>query len=171
MRDRHVRTVGRRVGVIVSTIAFGAYLVLLAVPAQAATEGNATCTYNAVNRRVTVGATAGDVSIRVGGGGAILFDDDVDASDGSACDTATVNNTDGITAEPAFDFRVDLRGGPFAPGETPEAGGVSEIEIDADATVNGWANDLIIEGSDGDDTIVGGNGLGAPSGGVLAAGA
>src|SRR5262245_19699808 len=161
----------RRLGVTLSALVFGAYLMLTVVPAQAATDGNATCTYNAVNRQVTVSSTGGsDLSIVVGTGGAILFDDDLDASDGTACDTATVNNTDGITAEPDEDLEVDISGGPFAPGETPEASGTSEIEIDIDGSVNAM-EDVEVEGSSGDDNIVAGNGLAAPTGSIVFAGA
>src|SRR6185503_18106978 len=99
---------GRTIGVVISALAFASYLMLTAVPAQAATDGDATCTYNAVNKQVTVSTTTNDLSIRVGSGGAILFDDDLDATGGTACDTATVNNTDGITAEPGHHFEVDL---------------------------------------------------------------
>ena len=160
----------KRLGVMISALAFGAYLMLTAVPAQAATDGDATCTYNAVNKQVTISTTTNSSSIRVGAGGAILFDDDLNASDGTPCDTATVNNTDGITSEPASDFEVDLGGGPFAPGESPEATGISEIEIDVDGLVNGGL-DLEVEGSSGDDTIVAGNGLGAPTGSFFGGGA
>src|SRR5262245_5253322 len=162
---------GRAFGITASALGFAAYLMLTAVPAQAATEGLATCTYDAVDRQVTVRSPAGsNVSVRVGAGGAIVFDDDLTASDGVACDVASVANTDGITAEPGNNFAIDLGGGPFAPGETPEASGTSEIEIDVDGSVNDL-NDLGIEGSGGDDTITVGNGLNAPSGGQLAAGA
>src|SRR5262245_51921865 len=160
----------RPAGLAAAALLFGAYLMLAAVPAQAATNDNATCLYNAVNRQVTVSSSTGSLSIVVGSGGAILFDNDTDASDGTACDTATVNNTDGITAESDLDFVIDLSGGPFAPGETPEASGISEIEIDVDGAVN-TMEDVRVDGSDGDDTITAGNGLNAPTGSIVLGGA
>jgi hypothetical protein len=111
--------------------------VLTAIPAQAAT-----CLYDAVNKEVNITGAATDASVRVGAGGAILFDSDLDASNGVQCGIATVNNTDGIffgtAAVAAEDFNtvvIDLSGGPFAPGETPEATGTSEIEIDRFTTL------------------------------------
>ncbi len=88
--------VRKRVGVFASALAFGAYLVLSAVPAQAAA---ADCTYNAVTKQVTfvMQGTAG--AIGVGGGGTIVADDNTTFADGSQCGVATVNNTDGITID------------------------------------------------------------------------
>jgi hypothetical protein len=170
LSDRHANNHRRGLGALVSALAFGAYVVLLAVPARAATNGDATCTYNAVNRQVTVSTTVNPLSLIVGAGGAILFDDDLNASDGTGCDTATVNNTDGIFAEPGSFLEVDLAGGAFGPGETPEASGTSEIEIDVDGSVNTMQG-LVISGSFFGDTITAGNGQGAPTGGILDAGA
>src|SRR5262245_16801350 len=158
----------RAFGVLISALAFVTYLMLTAMPAQAAVS----CSYDAVNRQVNVVSDTGsEAALRVGGGGVILFDDDDDASDGTQCDTATVNNTDGIEVDATGgggDVEIDLLGGPFAPGETPEATGTSEIEINVTGDAADGGNDIEIEGSDDDDTIAAGDG---GSGATLSEGA
>lgn len=141
------RSARRMAGVVTSVLAFGAYLVLAVMPAQAAA---ANCTYDSVNRRVTfVMQSADDGVIGVGAGGAIVADDDKDLAGASQCGVATVNNTDGITIDAATaaapdDLVVDLRGGPIGPGETPEASGIAEIEITVDG--DGTEGELEIDG-------------------------
>src|SRR5262245_16783506 len=157
----------RALGVVTAALAFATYLMISAVPAQAAV----TCDYDAVHRQVTLESTAAEpLQLTVGAGGAIFFDDNTDDADGDPCQTATVNNTDGITVLPGANVELDLSGGPFAPGETPEANGESEIEFDVDGTVHG-GNNLDVEGSSGNDSIVVGNGLNAPTGSIVMAGA
>src|SRR5262245_61699946 len=162
-RDRSARR--RSLGVVVSTVAFGGYLMLSAVPAQAA-AGN--CTYDAVNKLVTfVMADGGsDGSIGVGAGGAIVADDEANLFGGAApsqCGVATVNNTDGIVIDSSSqvtapnDLVIDLSGGPLGPGETPEVTGTPEIEIDVPGVFNDEET-LEVVGSDGNDTITAGDG-------------
>jgi len=154
---RHLHPVrARSLGVVLSALAFGAYLMLATVPAQAAV----TCSYDAVNRQVNIDATApGDRPI-VGRApnGDIVFDDDGNLAGASPCGTATVNNTDGIDIDDlsggSIEVTIDLQDGPLGPGETPEGSGISEIEIDVAFDSNGVFDDLVIGGSSDDDTIV-----------------
>src|SRR5262245_38596062 len=131
VNDRNSATRKRELGVLLSALAFGAYLFLAAVPAHAAVS----CSYDAVNRQVNIDLTAnGDaVTFGVGTGGAIVFDDDQTFTGATQCGTATVNNTDGIDVDDdsagGVVVRISLAGGPLAPGETPENTGTSEIEI------------------------------------------
>jgi hypothetical protein len=135
-------------GVAAAAFALGAYLVLAAVPAQAVVA----CVYDAVNREITVTADGGDTAtLLVGAGGAIEVN-------GVACGVATVNNTDGVnlTDNGGGDvvFVIDLTGGPFAPGETPEATGVSEIEFNVTFESAGAFDQLVIQGGSADDTLI-----------------
>src|SRR4249920_3818052 len=105
--------VGRRLGVALSAVAFGAYLMFTVIPAQAAA---ADCTYDSVNREVNFNMQGGDGVIGVSGGNIVADDDDTLAG-ASQCQIATVNNTDGINvdANSSTGFLVvDLTGGPFA---------------------------------------------------------
>jgi Ca2+-binding RTX toxin-like protein len=133
----------RRMGALVFGLTLGSYIVLTAVPASAA-PGD--CIYNAVSRRITVTQT--NSAAMVVTGGAINYD-------GGACtNNPTVNNTDGVDVVGAagFTFTIDLAGGPFGPGESPEATGEAEIEFTMDTNVDF----LNVEGGSGDDTVVGG---------------
>jgi Ca2+-binding RTX toxin-like protein len=81
---------------------------------------------------------------------------DAVAVDGVACDTATVTNTETIDvlvpAVPESDTVViELLGGALAPGETDEADGSSEIEIDITGTQAG--DKLRVVGSAGPDAF------------------
>ncbi|MDQ3991037.1 MAG: hypothetical protein M3245_01835 [Actinomycetota bacterium] len=117
-----------------SSLAVGIIAFILAVsapvPAWDAEEG---CGYDVdtlvVTARVDSREDGSMATLRVGDDGAILFD-------GAPCQTATVRNSDLIRIEDiahsphAGAVAVDLGGGPFAPGATPEAGTSSEIEFD-----------------------------------------
>src|SRR5262245_33748270 len=147
------RTVARSrsIGVAISVIAFGAYLMLAVVPAQAAAND---CTYNAVNRQVTF-VMVSDGWLGVSGGD-IMANDATTGAGATQCGTATVNNTDGISVDgngAGGLLVLDLSGGPFAPGESPEGTGTSEIEIDATTDTN-VLDAIVFVGSDGDDGIV-----------------
>ena len=78
----------------------------------------------------------GRASVTVGEGlvATISREGDAIEVDGIVCGTATVHNTDLITATtPAVSVEtvaVDLSGGAFAPGQTDEGDGSSEIEFD-----------------------------------------
>jgi Ca2+-binding RTX toxin-like protein len=128
-------------GALVFGLTLGSFIVITAIPASAAP---ADCVYNAVSRRITVTQT-GDGTMVVGGGGVINYD-------GGACvNNPNVNNTDGVdvVGDLASTFAIDLSGGPFAPGESPEATGDAEIEFTMDTDVFY----LEIDGSVGADTI------------------
>jgi Ca2+-binding RTX toxin-like protein len=70
------------------------------------------------------------------------------------CGSATVSNTNTVvvTGGPGRQhLSVDLLGGPFEPGFTPEGGGVSEIEIQVN--LKAGTDSLTISGGLGDDTL------------------
>src|SRR5262245_46975571 len=162
MSDRRSRTSVRGFGVISSVIGFAAYLMLAAVPAQAVANS---CTYNSVNRQVTfdmnglhgwLGVSAGD----------IMANDDTAGTGATQCGTATVNNTDGITVDGDGSTGVlvlDLRGGPFAPGESPEASGTAEIEINATVGTASLSAIAFVGSDNADDIVAGDNNSGATS--------
>src|SRR5689334_6832 len=99
-------------------------LALAAVPASAAV----TCSYSAPDHRVSVSATD-DFTRVLRSGDAITIDDGHEAVPCGG--SPTVLNTDliqiGHTGLSAA--TIDLKGGPFAPGFTPEPVGASEIEL------------------------------------------
>jgi Ca2+-binding RTX toxin-like protein len=115
------------------------------------------CVYNAATKTVTADIASGGTAILVAVGGEIRF--------GAApvnCGAATVTNTDTIVvngaAATAEHLTIDLSGGLFAPGATPEATGASEIEI---SLLLGSAADLVtISGGTGNDRVaVGASGI------------
>ncbi len=114
----------------------------VAVPATAVVA----CVYGGGTASVTL--AQGDSATIVRSGAAIHVN-------GSACDTATVNNTDLIdvvaTGVPT-EVAIDLTGGQFAPGATDEGDGSSEIEFAV--TFPSGSPTLRIVGTGGIDTIV-----------------
>lgn len=144
---------------LVVALTMTAWLALTAIPASASP---ATCTFTAGTSGVLdIDLTAGetDVSVVVGAGGVINV---VDGPGTLACTggTPTVTTVDTINVDApagATDevFTIDLSGGPFAPGQTVETTGVSEIEfnVNLDAQTLGGADVLVIKGSSGPDTI------------------
>jgi Ca2+-binding RTX toxin-like protein len=105
------------------------------------------CTRHGPNVRVTLGS--GDSATIVRSGDAI----DVN---GAACGGATVSNTDRITVTGASGNEtvvIDLSGGQFAPGATPEANGTSEIEFSVNL-LTGSGDKLRVVGGSGADNIV-----------------
>src|SRR5262245_24481965 len=162
---RHTARHTRSFGVAISVLGFATYLMLTAVPAQA-TVG---CSYDSVNRQVNITADGDEpVAIRVGGGGAI--EANLDNAGFAQCGIATVNNTDGINIVGlgglALDaVTIDLSGGTFAPGETPEASGTSEIEIGITNDPSGTIDDDVRAlGTSADYTITWGDGGAATPG-------
>src|SRR5262245_42472540 len=141
----------RLLGAAGAAIAFGAYLLLIAVPVQAAASD---CTYDAVTNRVSFVMGAADGWLGVSGS-AIVANDADDGVGATQCGVATVTNTDGVDvhANGATGILVvDLRGGAFAPGESPENTGAAEIEIDVDGEAT--LEIFQVRGTDADDTIV-----------------
>src|SRR5262245_7484330 len=150
-----VRSGARRLGVAASALLFGLFLMLRVAPAaQAATD----CTYDSVNRQVNFVMQGGDGVIGVSGSN-IVADDDDSLAGATQCGIATVNNTDGVNVDAATSigfFVIDLSGGQLAPGETPEASGTSEIEINATDSL--FFTSIRVIGTDGNDNIVWGAG-------------
>src|SRR5262245_34841451 len=141
------RGLGRAAG------AAGALLALWWVLAPSYAEAAPTCTFDAPTATVTVDVGNGE-------SGTIVRQGDAIALDGAPCDTATVNNTDAIvvngTGIPAS-VTIDLGGGQFAPGATPENdGGDSEIEFTI--TLPAGSPTVHVAGGGGVDTIVVGAG-------------
>lgn len=109
----------------------------------------ATCSFDEPTAAVQVTLVGGAPGVLSRAADAITLD-------GSACGTATVGNTDTISVggtgqgQPD-DFTVDLAGGPFAPGLTPETdGGEPEIEITVDLPGGGLVH---VEGGPEADRI------------------
>jgi Ca2+-binding RTX toxin-like protein len=93
-------------------------------PAGAWAQSAATCVFDPGTAAVTVALHGIDAQLRAAPSGNILLD-------GVSCSGATVTNTDSVQILSTGTFlpeRVSLSG-TFAPGRTPEATGVSEIEI------------------------------------------
>jgi hypothetical protein len=113
-----------------------------------------TCAYDGGTHSVSVGVA------RVGSTNLLRVGNAITVN-GVACGGATVTNTDTITLhankkQTDDNVSIDLRGGYFAPGATPEASGTSEIEIVSDLGGDG-GDTIIVYGSDGPDTLVAGS--------------
>jgi len=142
----HMRS---RARTAVVAIVLGAATAAFLLPAQAAP----TCTYDAPTLTVTVTVGSGESAT-------IARSLDLITLDGAPCDVATVQTTDTIvvngTGTPT-EIAIDLSGGPFEPGATPESdGGASEIEFTVD--LSGGTPTLRIAGGPGTDDIVLGTG-------------
>jgi Ca2+-binding RTX toxin-like protein len=123
---------------------------VLTTPAAAAP----TCAFDQATATVTIGVGDGESAVISQTGGSITLD-------GTACDVATVTNTDLIDVNGSgtpVEISIDLSAGNFAPGLTPDAdGGSSEIEFSVDLPngtptlrVSGGAgNDNLVYGADG----------------------
>jgi hypothetical protein len=127
-----------------------------------------TCTYDAVTARVQVTldypAPNGAYSLaRLGN--PIGWLNGRPGAAFTACGAATVTNTDRIDVGGTASgdvLVVDLTNGPFAPGMTGEAIGLSEIEVRVDLGVPANLDAVEVEGSEGNDVVDGGqNGVGA----------
>jgi Ca2+-binding RTX toxin-like protein len=128
-------------------LVFAAAVVL----APAASAGVASCTYDSGTKTVTVDYPSNDGedhTIARDIAGAITVD-------GSSCQGATVTNTDTIKAPNGFpghqSLTIDETNGPFAPGATAEATGVSEIEFVI--TMGQGTDDVTITGTPQADKI------------------
>lgn len=126
---------------------------LAAIPAAQAADG---CTYDPGTLTVSVsvsGLSTGppDNVLRVDPGGGIQFE-------GASCG-GTVTSTDTILVIGSSGtdraFVIDLGGGPFAPGATPEADGSPEIEIQVDLGA-GVDDLLVVWGTASADSFVAG---------------
>ncbi len=131
-----------------SILVGGLLLLSPALPAAAVT-----CSFDGGAHRVTI-ELSGSSTVSRGGGGEIVVD-------GTACGMATTSNTDVIavsgTAGAGDALVIDMSGGPFEPGATPESRSTSEIEFEV--TLEGDGGDrVVINGSANDDTFVAGDG-------------
>ena len=92
----------------------------------------ASCSFSTGQHRLTI--TSSDLKVvlevRREGQEIVVLQNGVRIGCGAAA--PTVANVDTISVSARTEFRVDLRGGPLAPGFTDEGDGSSEIEIDAD---------------------------------------
>ncbi len=155
------------------TVVLGVVMLMLAAPTQAAV----TCAFDSASGDVTLTYDAANQELRVTrlADGSIRFDQKTaPATDFTVipCGTPapTVTNTERIlatgTAANNQDLRIDLSGGPFAPGKTAEATGTSEIEfsVNLGEAPTGQPADsgdgVIVSGTTGADLLsVGANGF------------
>ena len=102
--------------------------ILVALLPTASLAAPPVCKFDGATATVTIAIPRNETATLSRTGDAILLD-------GAACDTATVTNTDLVLFVNAANMpgkanvTIDLTGGPFAPGLTPESDGNSEIEI------------------------------------------
>ncbi len=137
----------RRFGRIAAAVLLGSAVLLIALPSVAAP----TCAFDAQTGAMTVTVGAGETAVLARSADAITLG-------GVQCDTATVTTTDSIAVDGSaggVNVTLDLSGGPFEPGKTPDPDGTSEIEISLN--VPGSSNVLIV-GAPGDDHLVLGGG-------------
>lgn len=147
-----VRTPARprplRSGRFAAATLLGSAVVLTAVPARAAP----TCAFDAQTGIMTVLVGTGETAVLARSGDAITLD-------GVGCDTATVTTTDSIVVDGSAggaNVTLDLSGGPFEPGMTPDPDGTSEIEITL--TVPGTSTVLIVGSAQADHFVLGADG-------------
>ncbi|HXV33363.1 MAG TPA: calcium-binding protein, partial [Gaiellaceae bacterium] len=145
-------------GVDPGTIAVESVTVVAGPPPPPPPPGGA-CTYNPVSGVVLASTPAGAAVTLTVVGGAIHFGETP-----AACGEATTANTDSITVSgpsgSVEQLMIDLSGGPLAPGASDEGpNSISEIEIAVD--LGEAADQVVVVGSPGDDTIAAGTkGLG-----------
>ncbi len=111
----------------------------------------ATCSFAPAQHRLTINSSDLKVivSIRREGEQLVVRQDGGPIACGGAA--ATVANVDTISVFASTEFRIELGGGPLAPGFTDEGDGSSEIEV---AARFGRAGGLRVLGSGGKDRIV-----------------
>lgn len=125
---------------------------------DAASARAESCQYDSGTKAVTAEITSGATATLKVVGVELWF-----GLSPARCGAATTSNTDtiAIAGAPGSVERLvlDQRGGLFAPGATPEGGGISEIEI---ATALGGADDtVLVYLTQGDDRVAPGqNGMG-----------
>jgi Ca2+-binding RTX toxin-like protein len=133
---------------VAAAVVLGSAVALSAVPAGAVP----TCSFDAQTGAVTVVVGTGETAVIARAGDAI-------ALDGVPCDTATVTTTDSISVDGSaggVNVTIDLSGGPFEPGMTPDPDGTSEIEFVL--TVPGPSNVLIAGSAEADHIVLGTDG-------------
>jgi Ca2+-binding RTX toxin-like protein len=111
-----------------------------------------TCSFDAATGAMTIVVGTGETAVIARSGDAITLD-------GDPCGAATVTTTDTIAVDGSaggVNVTIELSGGPFEPGRTPDPEGTSEIEIDL--TVPGPSKVLIAGGAKGDHIVLGTDG-------------
>jgi Ca2+-binding RTX toxin-like protein len=108
----------------------------------------ATCAFDPSTASVTIEVGDGETGVIARSGDAITLN-------GAPCGSATVSTTDTIvvngTGTPV-EVEIDLSGGPFAPGATPEDGG-GDTEIEFAINLPSGSPTVLISGSAGADAI------------------
>ncbi|HEX8105360.1 MAG TPA: hypothetical protein VF533_22280 [Solirubrobacteraceae bacterium] len=116
----------------------------LLTTAPAASAAPITCAFDATTHVLSVSAPEGSAPTVKRSGDLLAVTDCLGL-------TATVHDTDRIAVTGSYrHFRIDLSGGPLAPGFSPEPDGDPEIELTADASARQW---VAVVGSDGADHI------------------
>ena len=143
------RPLARRVAAASGAAALGV-LLLVAAPASAAP----TCVFDQVGAAVTIAVGDGETAVIAVDNGAITLN-------GTACDAATVSTTDSIVVEATgtpTQIDIDLAGGDFGPGLTPEGDGTSEIEFTVNLP-NGTPVLRVVGGANADNLVYGTGGI------------
>lgn len=149
-----ISSVRGRLEIWISVVVFAVLcgtIVAVSAAASQATGRAATCSFPSGQHRLTIAASdlKTIVSLRRDGQKLALSQN----GDRIRCgpDEPTVHNVNVISVSSRTEFRVDLRGGPLAPGFADEGDGSSEIEIQA---TFGRTGGLRILGSRRKDRIV-----------------
>ncbi|MCI0633662.1 MAG: hypothetical protein L0206_07085 [Actinobacteria bacterium] len=138
----------RRLAAAFGAIAVGVWL-LVAGPASAAPA----CVFDQVGA-VTITVGDGETAVIAVANGAITLN-------GTACDAATVSTTGSITVNATgtpTQVDIDLGGGEFAPGLSPEGDGTSEIEFTMNLP-NGSPILRVLGGANADNLVYGTAGI------------
>ncbi len=113
---------------------FAVICAVTAVPAAGsrAEHRAASCTFASAQHELAINSTDLKVVLSIRREGQELVVTQGAARIGCGATAPTVANVDTVSVSARTEFRVDLGGGPLAPGFTDEGDGSSEIEIDAD---------------------------------------
>jgi hypothetical protein len=174
-----------RVRLVVCVHALAAALVVPAAVQAQSQPPNLTCSYSGPPSHTltfTTGTGEETVLLRRAGDEIKLYSEDVRGTvkrkgqrkktiwrrvlEPASCNaTPTVQNTDKITvridADEIVDLDVSLEGGPLAPGATPEADGISEIEVEIQQLTD-FGHTVRFVGTQGPDWFRFGTGGGTP---------
>jgi RTX calcium-binding nonapeptide repeat (4 copies) len=143
------RPLSRHLAAASGAIAVGVWL-LVAGPASAAP----TCVFDQVGGAVTITVGGGETAV-------IAVANDAITLNGTACDAATVSTTDSITVNATgtpLQVDIDLGGGEFGPGLTPEGDGSSEIEFTLNLP-SGSPILRVVGGANADNLVYGTGGI------------
>lgn len=130
------------------TIIVTAGFLLIALSAVPAAEARTTCRYHAHTKLLTVKTTGESIGELKRDGRSIQVSEFLERPAHCKGGTPTVRNTDAIrivSRDSSF-VELQLDGGPFAPGASPERNGAPEIEIEE--IERGWLGGISIHGTD-----------------------